>query len=696
LNGLNDNHRRVLLATFRHIDELLASVETACAGSSSPFARQFADLAPTQRRVVEDYTTHLRARMAEALRMLGIGIEPPRIAASWAIQTAISFAQIGLQEIAPERLSGYGALDGDSAATLRSLEADLDRAMRRLQAYLVQGLGRDPAERLARLERAPVDLGLLRRLERVITARGFVEFRGALDALLDRIEAETFEIAVFGRVSSGKSSLLNAVLGFGALPVGVTPITAVPTRVAWGERSDAEIRFAERAPERVPLERLKEFVSEQHNPDNQLRVIYAEVRLPSDILRSGIVFVDTPGVGSLSTGGARESYAYLPRCDLGILLLDSASAPTREDLEILRLLSDSGIPAMAVLSKADLVSEEDLERLRNYIHSRISSELGMEMTVHAVSTVGDRTKLERDWFAREIRPLSDRTRELARASARRKLETLREGVAATLRAELGRPQAGREADRPGAIEQTILEAEARLRKATSACESLVEHGRELARPVLEAAARATARPPSQDLPQAIGRAVARIAAEASEEIRGRLRAELLALRGDLDALLRRMAKDAGTDPSQSESLSLDLVTEPALSIPEELANLEIVGRNLWELSSGAYERRVRRDLIAGIGKPLEESFSSFHRALAGWLRTTLARLSSHFAAQAEPLRALTRRASGRGGSADREGLEADLAAIEGGGAVGTETRSGAGARADNITALVLDVEDETA
>jgi hypothetical protein len=45
-------------------------------------------------------------------------------------------------------------------------------------------------------------------------------------------QAKSFEIALFGRVSSGKSSLLNAVLETNLLPIGVTPVTAVPTRIA--------------------------------------------------------------------------------------------------------------------------------------------------------------------------------------------------------------------------------------------------------------------------------------------------------------------------------------------------------------------------------------------------------------------------------------------------------------------------------
>ena len=49
---------------------------------------------------------------------------------------------------------------------------------------------------------------------------------GSADAPLD--------VAVFGQFKSGKSSLLNAVLGADVLPVGVLPVTTVVTRVTAG------------------------------------------------------------------------------------------------------------------------------------------------------------------------------------------------------------------------------------------------------------------------------------------------------------------------------------------------------------------------------------------------------------------------------------------------------------------------------
>ncbi len=96
-----------------------------------------------------------------------------------------------------------------------------------------------------------------------INSVGRVEVRGSLAALLDRLEGgNTFEIGVFGRVSAGKSSLLNHLLGGNFLPVGVTPVTALPIRLRYGPQPGAVVTFAERREARlIDLNRLSEYAS---------------------------------------------------------------------------------------------------------------------------------------------------------------------------------------------------------------------------------------------------------------------------------------------------------------------------------------------------------------------------------------------------------------------------------------------------
>ena len=113
------------------------------------------------------------------------------------------------------------------------------------------------------------------------TNTAWSSFGRHLATIIDRLETDAFEIAVFGRVSSGKSSLLNHIVGQDLLPVGVNPITAVPTRLAYGPEPRATAWFADRKPEQFGIERLAEFVTEQHNPANIQHVTRIVVELPA-------------------------------------------------------------------------------------------------------------------------------------------------------------------------------------------------------------------------------------------------------------------------------------------------------------------------------------------------------------------------------------------------------------------------------
>ena len=153
-------------------------------------------------------------------------------------------------------MRGYGDVPETVATELNGIVGELSSLVHRFDRYLSEGVGEDLKARLARLEQAGNDLELLERIEQTVRDRGMVEFRPSIAAILDRAEDRSFEIAVFGRVSSGKSSLLNAILETDVLPVGVTPITAVPTRITHAEESSLTVSFSEAPRKKLEISQL--------------------------------------------------------------------------------------------------------------------------------------------------------------------------------------------------------------------------------------------------------------------------------------------------------------------------------------------------------------------------------------------------------------------------------------------------------
>jgi GTP-binding protein EngB required for normal cell division len=491
---MNENHQRHLLATFQHVDNLLSEAERILisAGSPSPFQEYSQDSTPVQRKVTHDYIVRVRETMRRILEELEIPLKRPISGAIWAARSHLSFASIAIADIEPRQMEGYGKISDADRQAMNKTVAELNSILNRLGAYLAQGTDADLQSRLQRLEQTKDEVKLLRELERIITAQGLVEFRSLLSLLLDRLETNFFEIGVFGRVSSGKSSLLNHLLGGEFLPVGVTPVTALPTRINFGAQPQATIEFAESKPQIVELSRLVEFSTEQQNPANAKHVTRIHVQVPAARLREGVTFVDTPGLGSLATTGAEETAAYLPRCDLGIVLLDAGAALTHEDLAIVQALYQSGATAMVLVSKADLLTPADRERTVEYIRQHLLSEVNLDLPVHLISIVGADTRLCDEWFEHELKPLLESHQENTSTSLKRKIGGLREAVEQLLQKRIEgmnrlSPQLNSDQPIKEAVE-ALRNADAILESAQRESYQIADKIRSLNEKIIEAAA----------------------------------------------------------------------------------------------------------------------------------------------------------------------------------------------------------------
>jgi len=441
----NEAQTRAILCGFLDIHRRMAELEALLIPGTkpTPFSGYVNDLSPTEAKVVQDYFTRIRTAMLAHLRESEIPLDVRTTSLRWTIDVGISFVGINVAELGPKKLRGYGELEENAFAQATKFQQDLERLVDQAAAYIRQGVGRDLSQRLSRLEAAQVGSETLSDLEKIVTRWQLVEFRPSIEMIVSRLETPSYEIAVFGRVSSGKSSLLNHIVGVDALPVGVTPVTAVPTRIVLGDKPVAVVSFAESEKRAVGLEHVWEYASEEGNPGNHKHVASIVVRLPSSRLKDGVILVDTPGVGSLALSGGAEALAYLPRCDLGVVLVDAASTFNQEDLSLLRALYGAGIPAMLLLSKADLLSPGDRERMAGYIREQIRRELELDLAVHPVSIVGADESLLLRWFEEDLTPLLEQHQALVEASLKRKVAHLRESVSSTLETILARRRGGR-------------------------------------------------------------------------------------------------------------------------------------------------------------------------------------------------------------------------------------------------------------
>ena len=204
--------------------------------------------------------------------------------------------------------------------------------------------------------------------------------------LFVRLAEDRFNLVVAGRFSRGKSSLMNAVMGMDRLPTGVVPVTSVITSVSYGSRAQVIVRFrGHRLGIRVPFESLPEYVSEGLNPGNVRNVVQADIRLPSEILRRGFHFIDTPGLGSVNLANTRTAEAFLPEADAFIVVTSHESPLSGDELEVCRMAESKARPAFVVINKQDLVPDEQRRQTILYVRQQLDQRLGSRSAVFSVS-----------------------------------------------------------------------------------------------------------------------------------------------------------------------------------------------------------------------------------------------------------------------------------------------------------------------
>lgn len=431
---LNEAQRLRLRITCQYVDKLLGEIEEVlhASASKSPFPRYIGDITLAQTRVLEHYIQRLRDQLVRSLAWQHLRPEAPHIPASRAVLTHLNFIDIAFEELRPSYMHGSGAIQKHTSEELTGIVQELRSIVEGASSYMRQESGRSLDTRIEELDGAGRNAHELGDIAKIIERYGLVEFRGRVAALIGRLEHREFEAAFFGRVSSGKSSLLNALLQRDVLPVGVNPITAVPTKVRSGTHEGAAITFLNGETRQIPLNELAAFVTESGNPGNKRGVTSAFAEVVSQSLQSGITLVDTPGLGSLARSGARETLAYLPSADLALLLVDAGATLSEEDVGTLRMLLESGTPTLVLLSKADLLDAADRQRACTYMEEHLLAQLGVQIKVHAITALSTKREMLHTLYTSELRPRFQQAEKLRRESTQRKLAALQAAVAATL------------------------------------------------------------------------------------------------------------------------------------------------------------------------------------------------------------------------------------------------------------------------
>jgi len=137
---LNASQRHRLLITCKHIDGLLGSMEETLntAASKRIFASYIDDIAPQQRKLIEEYIARIREQLLQVLAGQSLAPEEPGISAAHSIHVGLSFIEIAIAELAPRYMRGYGPVSERAATDLQRMIAELQSVVKELHRYLPQ------------------------------------------------------------------------------------------------------------------------------------------------------------------------------------------------------------------------------------------------------------------------------------------------------------------------------------------------------------------------------------------------------------------------------------------------------------------------------------------------------------------------------------------------------------------------------
>lgn len=211
------------------------------------------------------------------------------------------------------------------------------------------------------------------RLRAIIARLGLESLKAPLAAseTLLREDDALLDVAVFGQFKSGKSSLLNALLGGPILPVGVLPVTAIVTRITAGDEFAARVTGDDGAVASINPASIGEYVSEARNPDNCRHVAIVDVFTPEMADLQAIRLVDTPGLGSVFAHNTRSTQAWLPNVAIALVAVSVDRPLSDDDLRLITQLRDHAPRVCVVLTKVDLLTDEQRLEVRTFVENRL-------------------------------------------------------------------------------------------------------------------------------------------------------------------------------------------------------------------------------------------------------------------------------------------------------------------------------------
>jgi replication fork clamp-binding protein CrfC len=186
--------------------------------------------------------------------------------------------------------------------------------------------------------------------------------RGDLVARLavakDRICDPQIRVVIAGQLKQGKSQLLNSLLNVPVARVGDDETTALVTVVTYAEQPCARLVVSageglEPQTIDIPVDDIRHDLRRAPQAAGR-EVLRVEVGAPSPLLKGGLAFIDTPGVGGHGQPHLSATLGLLPDADAMLMVSDTSQEFTEPEMRFIRQAHEICPVGAIVATKTDL------------------------------------------------------------------------------------------------------------------------------------------------------------------------------------------------------------------------------------------------------------------------------------------------------------------------------------------------------
>ncbi|WP_315068204.1 dynamin family protein [uncultured Clostridium sp.] len=178
-------------------------------------------------------------------------------------------------------------------------------------------------------------------------------------------KSNIIRVAIMGITSSGKSTLVNALLGEKILPMAIRPSSSIIITAAKGDKRQATVYFKDKNPkilkdDDLTQDNISEYADEERNSNNKYNVTQIDITTPYYKLDDNIHIIDSPGLDAwnLENHEKLTLEVLLPTIDICIFLTTVKASSDGTNAEKIKIVSEKGKQIVLVQNMIDSIEEK--------------------------------------------------------------------------------------------------------------------------------------------------------------------------------------------------------------------------------------------------------------------------------------------------------------------------------------------------